>query len=208
MKLSVEPTIFAGEQWNCPNCDSTVLTSYCPACGECPLRANDLTLRGLVGQVVQSCTNIDGPLLRSFRDLIRRPGVLTTAYLQGQRKPYTLPLQLFLVANVLFFAMQSLTGAKIFSTPLDQHLRSDIWGSAAQQLITHRLDARHTTLAIYTPVFNQAVALNAKSLASYDCVLVATDHARFDYELIRKHAKLIVDSRGKYLEPAPNIVKA
>ena len=54
----------------------------------------------------------------------------------------------------------------------------------------------------------KSVALSAKSLASYDCVLLATDHARFDYALIRKHAKLIVDSRGKYLEPASHIVKA
>jgi UDP-N-acetyl-D-glucosamine dehydrogenase len=54
----------------------------------------------------------------------------------------------------------------------------------------------------------KSVALTPKALASYDCVLLATDHARFDYDLIRKHARLIVDSRGKYLEPAPNIVKA
>jgi UDP-N-acetyl-D-glucosamine dehydrogenase len=54
----------------------------------------------------------------------------------------------------------------------------------------------------------ESVELTPKALASYDCVLLATDHARFDYETIRKHAKLIVDSRGKYLEPAANIVKA
>jgi UDP-N-acetyl-D-glucosamine dehydrogenase len=54
----------------------------------------------------------------------------------------------------------------------------------------------------------KSVALTPKALASYDCVLLATDHARFDYETIRKHAKLIVDSRGKYLQPADNIVKA
>jgi UDP-N-acetyl-D-glucosamine dehydrogenase len=54
----------------------------------------------------------------------------------------------------------------------------------------------------------KSVALTPKALASYDCVLVATDHSRFDYETIRKHAKLIVDSRGKYLQPADNIVKA
>ena len=86
------------------------------------------------------------------------------AYLLGQRKPYTLPLQLFLVANILFFAMQSLTGAKIFSTPLDQHLRSDIWGGVAQQVVTHRLEARRMTVDAYAPVFNQAVAVNSKSL--------------------------------------------
>jgi UDP-N-acetyl-D-glucosamine dehydrogenase len=54
----------------------------------------------------------------------------------------------------------------------------------------------------------KSVPLTAQSLAAYDCVLLATDHARFDYELIREHAKLIIDSRGKYLEPAEHIVKA
>src|SRR6185436_18372977 len=42
----------------------------------------------------------------------------------------------------------------------------------------------------------KSVTLTPKAIASYDCVLLATDHARFDYGLIRKHAKLIVDSRG------------
>ena len=54
----------------------------------------------------------------------------------------------------------------------------------------------------------KSVPLNAKSIASYDCLLLATDHGKFDYDLIKAHAKLIVDSRGKYLEPAANIVKA
>ncbi|HRE13631.1 MAG TPA: nucleotide sugar dehydrogenase [Usitatibacteraceae bacterium] len=53
-----------------------------------------------------------------------------------------------------------------------------------------------------------SVALTPENLASYDCVLLATDHARFDYDAIKAHAKLIVDSRGVYLEPAPHIVKA
>jgi UDP-N-acetyl-D-glucosamine dehydrogenase len=37
---------------------------------------------------------------------------------------------------------------------------------------------------------------------------LATDHDKFDYALIQTHAQLIVDSRGKYLEPAANLVKA
>ncbi|AXK39020.1 nucleotide sugar dehydrogenase [Crenobacter cavernae] len=53
-----------------------------------------------------------------------------------------------------------------------------------------------------------SVPLSAATLADYDCVLLATDHDKFDYELIRENAQLIVDSRGKYLEPAQNIVKA
>lgn len=51
-------------------------------------------------------------------------------------------------------------------------------------------------------------ALTAENLASFDAVVLATDHTRFDYELIRKHARLLVDSRGKYRAPEAHIVKA
>lgn len=51
-------------------------------------------------------------------------------------------------------------------------------------------------------------ALTAESLASFDAVVLATDHTRFDYELIREHARLLVDSRGKYRTPEAHIVKA
>ncbi|UJW76425.1 nucleotide sugar dehydrogenase [Rhizobium sp. SL42] len=54
----------------------------------------------------------------------------------------------------------------------------------------------------------KSVSLTAEALASYDCVLLATDHDRFDYEMISKHSQLIVDSRGRYLEPSSHIVKA
>jgi UDP-N-acetyl-D-glucosamine dehydrogenase len=53
-----------------------------------------------------------------------------------------------------------------------------------------------------------SVALTPETLAGYDCVVLATDHDRFDYPAIRKHARLIVDSRGKFLEAAKNVVKA
>lgn len=53
-----------------------------------------------------------------------------------------------------------------------------------------------------------SIPLTAESIASYDCVLLATDHDKFDYSLIKEHAKLIVDSRGKFLDPVNNIVKA
>lgn len=51
-------------------------------------------------------------------------------------------------------------------------------------------------------------ALTAANLASFDAVVLATDHDKFDYELIKQHANLIVDSRGKYRAPAPHIIRA
>jgi UDP-N-acetyl-D-glucosamine dehydrogenase len=53
-----------------------------------------------------------------------------------------------------------------------------------------------------------SITLTRENLAACDCVVLATDHDRFDYELIRAHAPLIVDSRGKYLIREDHIVKA
>jgi UDP-N-acetyl-D-glucosamine dehydrogenase len=53
-----------------------------------------------------------------------------------------------------------------------------------------------------------SVPLTREALARYDVVLIATDHDAFDYPLIRRHARLIVDTRGVYREPASNIVRA
>jgi len=53
-----------------------------------------------------------------------------------------------------------------------------------------------------------SVDLTPASIASYDVVLLATSHSAFDYPLISKHAQLIVDTRGVYLDPLPNVVKA
>jgi UDP-N-acetyl-D-glucosamine dehydrogenase len=53
-----------------------------------------------------------------------------------------------------------------------------------------------------------SVELTPSVLESFDVVLLATDHDKFDYELIRRHAKLIVDTRGVYRGSDPRIVKA
>ena len=39
-------------------------------------------------------------------------------------------------------------------------------------------------------------SLNKDSIASYDLVILLTDHDTFDYELIKKYSKHIVDTRG------------
>lgn len=48
----------------------------------------------------------------------------------------------------------------------------------------------------------------AENIARFDCVVLTTDHDKFDYDLIKQHAKLIIDTRGKYLGKSDNVVKA
>ncbi|MGH8481849.1 MAG: nucleotide sugar dehydrogenase [Nevskiaceae bacterium] len=54
----------------------------------------------------------------------------------------------------------------------------------------------------------KSVKITPASLKRYDAVLLATNHDAFDYELIAKHARLLVDTRGVYRKPLKNVVKA
>ncbi|KAF0811512.1 UDP-N-acetyl-D-glucosamine 6-dehydrogenase [Andreprevotia sp. IGB-42] len=54
----------------------------------------------------------------------------------------------------------------------------------------------------------QSVALDADALASYDCVVLATDHDGFDYGLISGSGTPIIDTRGRYQSHAERIVQA
>lgn len=150
--------------WTCPGCGRERETAYCADCRERPRLPGDLTLRGLAVLLFQSFSNVDGRLLRSFRSLLTRPGALSVAYVEGRRIPFVGPLQLFLLANVAFFAVQSLIGANVFSSPLRSHLEGQDWSPLAQRLVARHLEERGTTVADYAPVFDRAVVLHAKSL--------------------------------------------
>jgi UDP-N-acetyl-D-glucosamine dehydrogenase len=50
--------------------------------------------------------------------------------------------------------------------------------------------------------------LDIESVERADAVLLVTAHREVDYELVRTHAKLIVDTRGVYRGTASNVVRA
>ena len=69
----------------------------------------------------------------------------------------------------------------------------------------------------YVPVFPKmrehqfdlsSVPITPDSLQSYDAVLLLTDHTEFDYDMIREHASLVIDTRGKFREAADNVVRS
>ena len=53
---------------------------------------------------------------------------------------------------------------------------------------THRMRKHNLTM--------QSVNLTPTELAKYDCVLIATHHKQYDWQMIADHAKLIVDTRN------------
>jgi hypothetical protein len=150
--------------WTCPTCAVPIATPFCAVCGEPSTRTRRLGLGDLGGQAFKAVTNIDGALLRSLRLLVTRPGKLTVAYLEGSRKPYLGPLQLFLVANAAFFAVQSMLRTSILASPLSSHMAEQDWSPIARALTHARVAAKKTTLEAFRPLFDQAAVLNAKTL--------------------------------------------
>jgi UDP-N-acetyl-D-glucosamine dehydrogenase len=53
----------------------------------------------------------------------------------------------------------------------------------------------------------ESVDVTSETLKDFDLILISTDHDNFNYHLIEREAKLIVDTRGKY-KNGKNIIKA
>lgn len=53
-----------------------------------------------------------------------------------------------------------------------------------------------------------SVDLTPETLASYDAVILLTDHTAFDYNMIQTHAPLIIDTRGKFRDGGDTIHRA
>jgi UDP-N-acetyl-D-glucosamine dehydrogenase len=54
----------------------------------------------------------------------------------------------------------------------------------------------------------ESVELTPQTLGNYEATIIATDHDLFDYKVIQKHSKLIVDTRGSYRDREKKVVKA
>ena len=55
----------------------------------------------------------------------------------------------------------------------------------------------------------KSVELSPQVVASYDAIILLTDHSSFDYEMLQQSAQLLIDTRGKYRDrTAANVVRA
>lgn len=151
-------------EWTCPTCNKRITTRFCPTCGESQVSPREYTLRGLAERLFQAFTSIDTKTARSVWTLVRRPGELTVYWMKGVRKIFVAPITLFLLINVLFFAVQSLTGQTVFSSPLDSHLHHQDWSALARSLVARQLASSGASLDVYAANFDSSVVVHAKSL--------------------------------------------
>lgn len=73
-------------------------------------QTRDLSLRGILGQLAGDVARVDGRLPRTLGTLFRSPGLLARAEIAGGRGEYSSALQLYLVANLVFFLVGPTVG--------------------------------------------------------------------------------------------------
>lgn len=125
------------------------------------------------------------------------------------------------VTDALNRRRKSVNGSSILVLGIAYKKNVDDMRESPSVILMEKLQALGANVAYndpYVPVFPKlrahahfdlsSVDLDAQSIATYDCVLLATDHDEYDYEHFLKNAQLIVDTRGRYLEPASNVVKS
>ena len=124
------------------------------------------------------------------------------------------------VTSALNSAKKSINGSRILVLGIAYKKNVDDMRESPSVMLMEKLRDLGADIAYsdpHIPVFPRmrehqfdlsSIALTRQNLADFDCVLLATDHDKFDYAMIKESAMLIVDSRGRYLEPANHIIKA
>jgi len=124
------------------------------------------------------------------------------------------------VADALNLKSKSIKGSKILVLGISYKKNIDDMRESPSVELMHLLNERGADIYYsdpHVPVFPKmrkyqfnlkSVDLTAETLSDYDCVLIATDHDDFDYQLIQQHSKIIVDTRGRYSKTIENVVKA
>ncbi len=90
------------EEKICLNCGAEVSLRYCPACGQQNIEPK-LSLADLIQDLIHDLTHFDGKFFSTVKLLIKKPGFLTTEFIEGKRASYLHPVRMYVFTSALFF---------------------------------------------------------------------------------------------------------
>ncbi len=124
------------------------------------------------------------------------------------------------IAKSLNERKKSINGSKFLILGISYKKNVDDMRESPSVYLMEKLRAQGAEISYsdpHVPVFPKmrehkfdlkSVPLSAELLKSYDCVVLTTDHDRFDYKLIIENAPLVIDTRGKFRDQSDNLVRA
>ncbi|MCC6278371.1 MAG: nucleotide sugar dehydrogenase [Oligoflexia bacterium] len=124
------------------------------------------------------------------------------------------------VSEALNQHQKSVKGSKVLVLGISYKKNIDDFRESPSVEILAYLKSKGAEIAYadpYVPVFTgtpehsfdlKAVGLTPELVQSMDCVVLATDHDEFDYEMILRNSRLIVDSRGRFRSASEKVVRS
>lgn len=103
----------------CASCAAALHGPYCHVCGEKRLDRHDYALGHFLEHTVDAFTHFDFKVPQALWSLLRHPGRMTADVLAGRRVKWAKPLQVFLIANLLYYALASALHLRTFQTTLE-----------------------------------------------------------------------------------------
>lgn len=110
----------------CLNCGKPLASDdiFCSYCGQ--KNVEKLNFGSFIGQLISGIFSYDSRFWSSFIPLLFKPGVISRNYIDGKRKRYVNPFQLYLQVSILFFLLlglsNSLTDAKVIPDGLNAEI--------------------------------------------------------------------------------------
>jgi len=116
----------------CLNCGDPVPKNYCGNCGQ-KFQPTKLPLRLYLEDTVETLFNIDNRVFKTLKDLLLKPGKITTEYIDGHRASYLPPLRIYISVSLIYFFFAILTeSTQVFLVNISADQYDSGYGKAIQ----------------------------------------------------------------------------
>ena len=145
---------------NCANCGAPLTGPYCSRCGQKKEGKSDFKVSHFLGETFHAFTHFDSKFFETVRNLFRKPGFLTLEYIQGHRKKYMNPIQLFFICNIIYFLFST---SDTFTSSL-QHITEGPFRKNLDEMVDAKVKAQGINYQDYEIKFNERSKGEAKTL--------------------------------------------
>ncbi len=147
----------------CPSCGAAQPDPFCSRCGEKRIGAHDYSLARFFENALETFTHFDFKALKALRFLVSKPGFLTSEYMEGRRRGYVGPVQLFIITNVIFALLIGFTGWVPFNTPLGVQITQGPQMALKRSLADARMARHNLSPDEFARAFDAAANVQSKT---------------------------------------------
>ncbi|GEM_PF-1031189 len=181
--MSEEKTIL------CKTCGSELLGDYCHSCGEKRLKPEDKSARKWLADLFSNIWMLDGKLFNTAKAMMLAPGRFARDYIEGIRKPYVKPLNLFLMANLVYFLT---SGFDTFKTELDVQIKGMPYSTLIDGVIENKYGSSEDKTQVYLD-FEQRYNTKTGEVSKLIIIVLAPLLGILFYALFRKKGLYLSD---------------